>query len=128
MDFRQRLEQSNTRLVDKDAPADADNGGNCPFYAVDRVKNPACLDLRLPEGMRFSMPYSYLTEISYDMEMGIEILTKRKRIVITGRYLDKLYEALITYRVKYVQTNIGNDGAEDGLFVKEILIGDVNEF
>lgn len=122
MDFRQRLEQNRIRPIESDAPTETEDNFACPYFATDRIKSPACLDLRLPDGSRKALPYCYFTEINYDSEKGIEILTGSKRIKISGRNLCRLFDYLITYRVRFVQANIGNDANEDGLFVKEILI------
>ena len=59
------------------------------------------------------------------MDAGIEILTTGKRIRIIGRNLTSLFDQLITYRVRFVQANIGSNANEDGLFVKEIRVEDV---
>jgi hypothetical protein len=123
MDFRQRLEQnrifSGGNDISSGEPVD---DVPCPYFAADRIKNPVCIELRLSDGNRHAFPYSYVTEITFELEKGIEILTSQKRIAITGRNLTKLFESLITYRVRYVQGNMGNDSQEDGLYVSGILI------
>ena len=80
----------------------------------------------MKEGSRRALPYSYFTEINFDNETGIEIFTTTKRIKIVGRNLSKLFDYLVTYRVRYIQANIGNDQKEEGLFVKEILFEELN--
>ncbi|MCO5946723.1 hypothetical protein [Mucilaginibacter flavidus] len=124
MDFRQRLEQSRVQLVGGTSEFDPDEHFTSLYFATERGSNPLCLDLRLPDGSRKAVPYSYFTEINFDADAGIEILTTQKRISVTGRNLKALYEHLITYRVRYVQANIGNDTEEDGLFVEEIRISE----
>ena len=125
MDFRQRLEQNRTKPIDSEVPAELEPGITCAYFATDRTQSPACLDLRLTGGIRKALPYAYFTEVNYDSEKGIEILTCGKQVRIMGRNRTRLFESLITYRVRYVQANIGNDTNEDGLFVKEILIEDL---
>lgn len=124
MDFRQRLEQNRNRPVSSDTPAEPDEQFSCPYFATERSGSPACLDLRLRGGARKAVPYSYFTEISYEIDAGIEILTGSKKITIIGRNLTKLFDYLIAYKVRYVQANIGSDANEDGLFVKEIMVED----
>lgn len=124
MDFRQRLEQSRTRPTGSEALAEPDDF-ICPYFAIDRGGRPICLDLRLSNGTRIAIPYSYIMEIYFDFETGIAIQTGGKKITIGGRNLGKLFDYLIAYRVQYVQTNIGADTEEDGLFVKEILIAEM---
>jgi hypothetical protein len=123
MDFRQRLEQTRARPVDSETPDEADDHFACPYFATDRTRNPLCLDLRLSKGTRKALPYAYFTEINFDAEAGIEIITSGKKVTIIGRNLAQLFEALIGYRVRYVQANISHDTLdEDGLFVKDICI------
>jgi hypothetical protein len=122
MDFRQRLEQNRARTVSNDNASEPEDIFTCPYFATDRTKNPACLELRLPNGVRKALPYAYITEINYDIERGIEILSTSKRITITGRHLTQLFDYLVSYRVRYVQTHSGAVFYEEGLFVKEIMV------
>lgn len=121
LDFRQKLEQSRTKAASGDIPADAEERHEYPYFAIERGRTPVCLELRLPEGVRKALPYSYIMEMAFDLDKGIEILTTQKRILITGRNLSRLFDYLVTYRVKYIESNFDAD-SEDGLFVKEILI------
>ena len=124
MDFRTRLEQG--RLAESETHPEADESPTSEYFATDRVKAyPVCLDLRLSPEARVALPYTHITEMHYNGETGIQILTSRKQISIHGRNLTQLFNCLINYRVRYVQANIGNDEPEDGLFVKEILIEDL---
>jgi hypothetical protein len=119
MDFRERLEQSKKRASESD-------DFSCPYFSTQRGSNPTCLDLRLSAGIRKAMPYSFFTEMSFDNERGIEILTNGKRITITGRNLARLFDYLISYRVKFVQGDIGyDDPDEDGLYIEAIAIDDL---
>lgn len=122
MDFRQRLEQNRHTSANSIAPAEPEEPVSHPYYGTITSHPANCLDLRLPRGVRRAFPYAFVTEISYDLDAGIDILTQRKKITIIGRNLSKLYDHLIAYRVRYIQANIGSDPDEDGLFVKEILI------
>ncbi|RYE52672.1 MAG: hypothetical protein EOP48_15975 [Sphingobacteriales bacterium] len=98
-----------------------------PYFGVDNLRNaPACLDLRLPDGNRKALPYSYIVEINYSLSDGIEIISTTKKVMITGRNLKNLYNYIIAYRVKHIQANIGNDLTEENvLFVKDITIEEV---
>lgn len=125
MNFRERLDQATKRTGSETAIDLTEENFTSPYFAVDRVKNPVCLDLRLPDGIRKAVPYTYFTEMNFDLDKGIELHTLRQHITITGRNLAKLFDFLITYRVKYIQVNIGGDATEDGLFVKEILVEEV---
>lgn len=118
MDFRERLDQS------RKWPAELAAEFSCPYFSTQRGSAPVCLDLRMQGGIRKAVPYSFFTEIAFNVERGIEILTNGKRITITGRNLAKLFDYLINYRVKYIQANVGYDDAEedDGVFVAGIKI------
>lgn len=121
IDFRQKLEQSRTKAVSGDIPADAEERNEYPYFAIERGRTPVCLELRLSEGIRKAVPYSYVMEMTYHADKGIEIVTTQKRIHITGRNLSRLFDYLVAYRVKYVESNLAIE-SEDGLFVKEITI------
>ena len=99
-----------------------------PFFGIDHARNyPACLDLRLSNGNYKALPYTYFIEISYEPSEGIEIITTTKKVTVTGRNLRLLYNFLVSYRVKFVQANIGNDLTEDkSLFVRDIKIEDAS--
>jgi len=110
------------QLVNGNTPAEPDEFVTCPYFATDRTKNPVCLELRLADGRRKALPYSYITGINFDADAGIEIITTLSRIAITGRNLASLFDHLVMYRVRYVQADMGQDAQEDGVFVEEILI------
>ena len=126
MNFRERLELATKHTGSNTAVELTEEIFACPYFAIDRVKNPICLDLRLPDGVRRALPYTYVKEINFDLESGIEILTANRRITIAGRNLAKLFDCLIAYRVRFIQADIGCDLNEDGLFVKEIKVEDLS--
>ena len=122
MDFKQRLEQSRGTT----SASELEKNHTCEYFATDNIKSlPACLDLRLPQGERRALPYSYVTEIYFDMEIGIVIYTNTKKVTITGRGLLILYDYLVNYRVRFIQANMGMDSQEEGLFIKDIAIEDL---
>ena len=126
MNFREKLEQSRERLGSNSEAvieAEMQEAYTCEYFATDNIKSlPACLDLRLPNGSRKALPYNYFVEINFDTESGIEITTTTKKVKITGRELGKLYDFLVSYRVRFITSNLGEDLKDEGLFVKEILI------
>lgn len=123
MDFRQRLEQSRPGLTKNELSDEPEEDFRSEYYGIDNIRShPACLDFRMKDGSRRALPYSYFTEMNFDNETGIEILTNSKKIIVTGRNLTKLFDYLVTYRVRYIKANIGNDQKEEGLFVREIKI------
>lgn len=134
MSFRdkiaQRIQQQDDETLEAFHEETAQNNVepflNSKYFALDNLRNAACVDLRLKDGNRKAIPYSYINEINFDLSEGIEIISTTKRITIKGRNLKTLYEYLIAYRVKYILANVGNDLAEENvLFVKEILIEEV---
>ena len=125
MDFRTRLEQSRTKGSEPELGKEIDEPVDFPYFGIDSVRSiPACIDLRLPLGKHKALPYSYFTEIDYDNETGIEILTNTKKITIVGRDLSRLYDYLVNYRVRFIRTHVGGDPQEDGVFVQEIRVED----
>ncbi len=126
MDFRQRLAESRIKTDADEATVEHESFTASRYFATDKAKNPACLELRLPEGVRKALPYSYITELNYGIDKGIEIFANSKRITITGRNLAQLFDYLVTYRVRYVQMQVGSNIEEDGLFVEAISIEEIN--
>ena len=130
MDFVQRLREKEKERQDSidasEHPAEIqDEAVNSDFFGTDNLRNlPACLDFRLREGKRKALPYSYIMEVIYDGTDGIEIIATTKRIKITGRNLELLFDYLVSFRVRYIKMHSGSDfGVDDGgLFVGEILI------
>lgn len=125
MDFRQRLEQSRNTAANSSSHVEPTEPAANRYFSTDNGNRINCLDLRLPEGARKALPYALITEINFDLDSGIEILAQGKTITIKGRNLIKLYDYLIAYRVRYIQANVGIDPEEEGLFVKEIFIGEL---
>ena len=128
MNFRERLEQSRERQgsnTEALLEVEMEDGYSCEYFAIDNIKSlPACLDLRLPNGSRKALPYNYFVEIDFLSGNIIEITTTTKKVQITGRDLGKLYDYLVSYRVRYITSNLGADLKDEGLFVGEILIKD----
>lgn len=124
MDFRTRLEQQPKNRPISEVPSETliEEHSACPYFGADRNNAPACLELRLRDGKRCALPYTFFTELSFEPDKGIDILTNTKRICITGRNLTQLYEYLASYRVRFVQVNLGNDSCEDGVFVAKVTI------
>ena len=132
MSFRDKVAQNIQERNDKASAVDVkeqepDNIEafvSSTFFGVDNLRNsPSCLDLRLVNGTFKALPYSYIIEMNYDPSDGIEIITTTKKICITGRNLKLLYNYLVSYRIRYIQANIGNDLTEEKhLFVKDITI------
>ncbi len=128
MNFRERIEQArekqNDPLAANNNEAD-ENGFDTEYFGIDNIKSfPACLDLRLADGTRKALPYSYIMEINFAPSDGIEITTSTKKITITGRDLGRLYDYLTAFRVRYIQSYLGTDTTETGLFVGNISLED----
>ena len=131
MDFVQRLREKEKERQDsieanENGVADLqEEGVNSDFFGTDNLRNlPACLDLRLSEGKRKALPYSYIMEVIYDGTDGIEIIATTKRIKITGRNLELLFDYLVAFRVRYIKMHTGTEAGEEdgGLFVGGIDI------
>ena len=127
MNFRERLEQSRGRTNSEAIiNGELEEVYVCEYFATDNIKSlPACLDLRLSDGSRKALPYSSFIEIYFAGGEVIEIRTTTKKVTITGRDLERLYDYLVAYRVRYVTSKVGEDANEDGLFVNIILIEDL---
>lgn len=132
MNFRERIEKRRETLDNTSVSTEPANNNELEqsfdlnYFGVENLRNsPACVDLRLSNGNRKAIPYTYIMELSFDSTNGIEITTSTKRINITGRDLSRLYEYLTAYRVKYIQSHLGTDANQEGLFVKDIKIEEI---
>ena len=124
MDFVERLQQKEkTRqnsIEANDNEADMQTEAlTTAYFGTDNLRNlPSCLDFRFSDGKRHALPYSYIMDLFYDATDGIEIVATTKRIKITGRNLELLFDYLIAYRVRYIKMHSGTDADVDGeLFV-----------
>ena len=127
MNFRDRIERTreNQGKVATANDNEQEESFNSDYFGIENLRNSlACLDLRLADGNRKALPYSYIMEINFDASEGIEIISSGKQVKITGRDLGRLYDYLIVYRVRYIQENAGTDVNETGLFIKAIEINE----
>lgn len=132
MDFREKYRERNRqRLAEFAANDNNEEYEKLPvsdFFKVERVRKiPPCLDLRMADGSFVAVPYSLVSLISFDPSVGIEIsLATERKVVIAGRNLHLIYEYLVSFRVRFIQANIGNDTFdEEVLFVEGIEIVEV---
>lgn len=129
MSFRDRIEQARANLANSEPVGVNDNETKdedvfeSEYFGIENIRNlPACFDLRFADGNRKAIPYSDITEIDYDPSGTIEIVCAEKKIVISGRDLEKLYSYLAVYRVRFIAETVGSGDAGDGLFVERISI------
>ncbi len=127
MTFKERVERDYARQNELAANNNdpEQDGYDAEFFGIDNIKSfPASLDLRLPNGSRIAIPYGFIQEIRFNPAEGIEITTDKKTIKVLGRDLEKLFDYLTAFRVRYIRANAGFDGNETGLFVGTISIED----
>lgn len=127
MTYRERIEQEfakRNELVANNNDSDQECY-DTDYFGIDNIKSfPACLDLRLSDSSRVAIPYGFIQEVLYNPAEGIEITTDKKSIKVIGRDLEKLFDYLTAFRVRYIRANVGTDAAESGLFVETIDIGE----
>ena len=126
MNFRERLERDRVKRQPANDNMLVVENIRSDYFGISNIPNmPACLDLRFSEGGRVAMPYSYINEIRFEPANEILILTNTKKIKIIGRDLEKLYDYLAMFRVRFVKALAGDDFEESGLCVNEIVIEDI---
>lgn len=131
MSFRERVEQARVSLVNKEQVAANDNNETediikSDYFGVENIRNlPACLDLRFADGTRKAVPYSYILEIDYNPSGEIKITCSEKEVVIKGRDLERLYDYLAAYRVRFVGVCLGSSNEEAGSVITAIEINDI---
>ena len=126
MNFRERLERDRVKRQPANDNMAVVENIRSDYFGISNIPNmPACLDLRFSDGGRVAMPYSYINEIRFEPSNEILILTNTKKIKISGRDLEKLYDYLAMFRVRFVKALAGDDFEETGLCVSEIVIDDI---
>lgn len=91
--------------------------------AKDKL-NVLMLDIRHKAGDRSAFPYSYLTGIFFNASGEIRMEYSGHKVVIRGRNLDNLYNALLNHRVDFVQEEDTryDMGKESDTFIREIVV------
>lgn len=126
MSYKEIIEQKKREREDSLTSANNnknDESFNSDYFGIENLRNiPACLDLRFSDGNCQAVPYSLFTSIEYSTDKGIIIKSSLSKITISGRNLKFLYNYLVTFRVRYIQSNLGMDVGENNLIVTEIEI------
>lgn len=129
MSFRERIEQARANLANSEPVGVNDNETKdddvfeSEYFGIENIRNlPACFDLRFADGNRKAIPYSDISEIDYDPSGEIKITCSEKEITIKGRNLEKLYDYLVGYRVRFITEGVGSNVDGEGLFVERIEV------
>jgi hypothetical protein len=94
--------------VEKQSPlvaeaADFNEYEETECYAKRRDKrSELMLDVRLLDGKRFGLSYSYLRGVFFNGAELLLIFTPHE-VTITGKYLLPLYEGVLEHRLRFVQ-------------------------
>ena len=81
------------------------------------------LKLIFRNGNRVFFPYAYISEVAFDVEGRLTLLTSEREIIIEGRGLDNLEEWIFESRLKWVkEDNRSFDPHEEGIFVRRIEV------
>ena len=123
-EMSERLKNNEPETSEFEAP---ENDFETIFFGLEPNKKfPTTVDLRFKNGSCKAIPYAYVSEIDFHPSEGIIITASGRKISITGRNLKRLYDYLASYRVRFIQANIGSDTAEDNtLFVDDISIEEI---
>lgn len=79
--------------------------------------------LKLRTGKSYSIPYAMLPIIELEGKQVLKILTHDLRVLIQGRNLHKLEEALSEERVLWIRECLtGKDTGEDEVYVSQITV------
>lgn len=88
-------------------------------------RNAHKLKLIFKNGDRRFFPYAYISEVAFDAEGKVTILTSEREIIIEGRGLDNLEEWLFESKVRWVkEDNRSFDPFEENIFVAKIEVKD----
>ena len=86
---------------------------------------PPMVEFRGHDGRCLAVPYSRLLSVDLRPDAGVSLEFPDHRIVLRGRNLRPLYEALLGHRVRFVQEGDLDTVSEDDPFVDRIVIGPV---
>lgn len=128
------LQEDNTRKwgsYHNKVAANQDNEFVSEFIGIERQngERSIMLDIQFQDGKQKAIPYTYLSGIDYDPSNGIVLEFMEKKITISGRNLEKLYEYLLLHRVNYIKENIGDldDTPENMLFIEKIHLENIGQ-
>lgn len=83
----------------------------------------AMLDFRFKGGKRLSLPYSYLSSVSYDPKSGITLTYPSHTMTVRGRNLGPAYNAIGSLTaLALVESDTGVDEGGDEPFIEAIAV------
>jgi hypothetical protein len=94
-------------------------------YGINRDGRPALmLELRCAPGFNLALSYPYLMSVSLDATGTLTLLFTSHRVRVTGRNLRRVYDALLSHTLRYLQEGDDPEGAggEGDAFIGEISI------
>ncbi|MFN4254404.1 MAG: hypothetical protein ACK4Q5_05320 [Saprospiraceae bacterium] len=96
------------------------------YYGIEPQPNANALmlELRYRDGKRLGLPYSYLTKVDFDPNVGIEIHISSVMLLIKGRGLEEIFNYLMQQRVMWIrEDSTGMDTEDDAsVFVESVEI------
>ena len=83
------------------------------------------VEFRGHDGRSLAVPYSRLLSVDYRPELGVSLEFPDHQIMVRGRNLRPLYDALLWHRVTFVQEGELDVVSESDPFIDRIVIGPV---
>lgn len=95
------------------------------YFGFDRQENGWALifELRTHDDRRSALPYSYLTRVDFNPDMGIEIYISNVVVLVKGRDLGSFYSLLLQNQITWLRENFSDiDLGEDGVFLESVVV------
>ena len=99
-----------------------------PFGISRDGPAPSMLDFRGHRGNSFALPYRDLLSIAHYPTTNITIEFQRHVVVVRGRNLHPVYEALMRHDVLFIQEDTFDHARENETFVDSITVKRKDEF
>lgn len=103
------------------------DAASAPFGVIaPGLPAPAMIDFRGHDGHALALPYARLESVALGLTPRITLEYPEHRVVIHGRNLRSLYDALVAQRVTFVQEDDLDTLSESEPFVDRIVIAPVD--
>jgi len=103
-----------------------DQDNKSKFYAIEKQTGfqALMLDIKFANGNFQALPYSFITKITFNPSIAIEIFTTEEKCKIEGRNLIQIYNQLLKHRVTFIKETESefDDTEESECYIEKISI------
>ncbi|HEX8474593.1 MAG TPA: hypothetical protein VF666_11210 [Pyrinomonadaceae bacterium] len=96
---------------------------NYRAYGIDRTGRPVLmLDVRGADGHRLALSFAYLMSAEFDAAGEMVLSFTDHRVTVRGRNLRRVYDAVLTHTLRFLQEEAQDANREDETFISEIMV------